>query len=76
MIEGGVLPHDQTSDVNGESPLWSEVSDKLDAAIKRGFGQSLNADDVHRAKSTSGGWEGDHHFIIMIIIVTTPPSSS
>ena len=59
LVEGGVLPESETSTPSDDDP-WSEVWDKLDAAIKKTFGRALNVDDVERAKSTAGGWEGEH----------------
>ena len=54
-----MLPESETSTPSDDDP-WSEVWDKLDAAIKKTFGRALNVDDVERAKSTAGGWEGEH----------------
>ena len=65
-----MLPDSEAATPHEGDP-WTEVWDKLDASIKKSFGRALNDDDVKRAKSTPGGWEGDYLFIIMIIITSS-----
>ena len=71
-----MLP-DTGSTTPDQGDPWKEVWDELDSSIKNTFGRALNDEDVKKAKSTPGGWEGDffiyyhhnyYHFLIIIII--------
>lgn len=65
-----MLP-DTGSTTPDQGDPWKEVWDELDSSIKNTFGRALNDEDVKKAKSTPGGWEGDFLFIIIIIITTS-----